>query len=79
MKKIVYLGVIIGLMVSCAMQTELARRQGYLADHPTIDPKVRDAILAGKLCMGMTEDEVVASIGAPDRINRDTYQFGTRT
>jgi len=79
MKKIIFLGVVLVLMGACMAGTTLGSRQRFVAAFPEMSSEVKSAILAGEVCMGMTEDQVTASIGQPNHINRDTYQFGTRT
>lgn len=66
-------------LAGCLISTTMSprERQKYIAAHPEITPEVRSAIAAGGLCLGMTEEEVVASIGIPDDVNRSTYSFGT--
>jgi len=50
----------------------------YIADHPDIAPEVAEAIRRAEILMGMSEAEVVASIGRPHTINRSTLTWGTR-
>jgi hypothetical protein len=49
----------------------------YIADHPETSDVVKAAIRAGEIIRGMTELEVVASIGKPYNINRSTFEWGT--
>ncbi len=44
------------------------RRRSWVEAHPELSGEVRDAILAGELVpeIGMTPDDVLASIGEPD-------------
>ncbi len=70
--------VVFGLEAGCIAGTTLGSRQKYVASNPGLDPQIKAAIIEGTLCMGMSERDVVASIGYPDRVNRDTYQYGTR-
>ena len=78
MKKVLFLGVILALMGACLTGTTLTSRKHYV-ENAALAPEIERAILAGEVCMKMTEDDVIASIGRPDHINRDTYQFGTKT
>ena len=66
-----------GLIAGCLAGTTLRSREQYVATHHPMTQEVRAAILAGTLVMGMTEEEVVASIGQPNDINRSTYAHGT--
>ena len=79
MKRSLFLAVIPILMAACMAGTTLGSRQKYVAQHPGLAKEVYNAILAGEICMGMTRDQVVASLGYPDRVHEDTYQSGTRT
>jgi len=53
-------------------------RRDYVAAHPELTPEIKAAIMNREVVMGMTELDVVASIGSPRKINRDTYAFGER-
>ena len=59
--------------------TTLASRKRYIENSPPLSHEIEAAILAGEVCMNMTEMDVEASIGRPDHVNRDTFKFGTRT
>jgi hypothetical protein len=79
MKRLLFLGVILVVMGACMAGTTLGSRQRFVAAFPEMRSEVKSAILAGEVCMGMTEDQVIASIGQPNRITRDTSPFGTST
>jgi hypothetical protein len=58
------------LAVACGGEpVESQRRQTWVDSHPDLSAEVRDAILAGRLVpeIGMTRDDVLASVGEPDR------------
>lgn len=46
------------------------RRDSFVGSHPSLSLKFKNAILDGQVVLGMTEDMVTASWGAPDDINR---------
>ena len=68
------------LVVVCAgcvtMITEKTRGK-YLRENPGLSYEVKRAIMAGDIVIGMTEMDVVASIGSPYDINRTTAAYGT--
>jgi outer membrane protein assembly factor BamE (lipoprotein component of BamABCDE complex) len=78
MKKVLYLGIAFSLLAACLAGTTLRSRQKYVASHAEMSREIQNAILAGEICMGMTEDQVVAAMGMPNHVNRSTYEFGTR-
>lgn len=45
-------------------------RKQYLKEHPVLAPKLRQAILEGRLIKGMSKEEAKASWGAPDIVYR---------
>ena len=50
------------------------RRQGYVSAHPETKPNRKDAILAGKVSIGMSPEEVVASWGHPSEASRSVVE-----
>jgi hypothetical protein len=54
-----------------------ASRNKFFKENPGMTVEVKNAIRAGKILIGMTEQEVVHSIGFPSNINRSTFSFGT--
>jgi hypothetical protein len=79
MKKALWLGVILGLMAACLAGTTLQSRRQYVVAHPEMSRTIQKAILAGKICLDMTEEEVLASLGRPAAINRGADSSGSRT
>lgn len=43
------------------------RRANFVHQNPELSPKVKGAILAGKVLLGMTKKEVIAAIGEPQQ------------
>lgn len=50
-------------------------RNMYISAHPELDPGIRNLIESGIVGTGMSEEEVTASWGKPDRIET-TSEFG---
>jgi len=64
------LAFVLSCFVSCADdESDDVRQRGWVDAHPELSNDVRRAILAGDLVpeIGMTRDDVLASIGEPDR------------
>jgi len=57
-------------------EQENQRRQQYVEQRPSMDEKIKNYILAGKVAMGMTRGQVCASIGDPRHINRSVGAWG---
>ena len=51
-------------------------RQSWVDNHPDWSGKVRRQVLAGKISIGMTEEQVRASWGTPYDINRSVGSWG---
>ncbi|MEM7167648.1 MAG: hypothetical protein AAF581_19500 [Planctomycetota bacterium] len=52
-------------------------RQQYVAEHEDmLTEPVKEAILSGRVRLGMIADEVRASVGKPNRINRSVGSWG---
>lgn len=63
------LAVMVGLSLNANQQAlERARREAFLAAHPTTPPAIAEALRAGQLQEGMTPDEVQAAWGPPEMI-----------
>ena len=56
--------------ISLAKKLADLRRQDYLQSKTGLTPDTRDAISKGQLTVGMSEADVRASWGNPDRVNR---------
>lgn len=52
------------------VEKEKARRETYVNSHSNINRKIEQNIIAGKISLGMTKNDVLASWGHP----YDTYQ-----
>lgn len=69
MKKIIILMSILCIFLSsCA--TAQKRRQDYVKAHPELDDQIKESILNGKIILGMTKAQVIASWGRPVRIRQ---------
>ncbi len=53
------------------------RRQAYVDAHPNLSGNMERAILYGDVHIGMTAEQVVASIGRPERVNRTVTAYGS--
>ena len=52
------------------IQRHWQRRQDYVEAHPTLFPEFKMLILIGHVCIGMWDEEVVASWGPPLRVSK---------
>lgn len=52
------------------------RRQSYTETHADLEHAVRYAIFNGRIITGMTQEQVTASWGRPQRVNKRAYSFG---
>jgi hypothetical protein len=52
------------------------RRQTYAESHPNLEQAVRNAIFNRRIITGMTQEQVTASWGRPERVRRNVYSFG---
>ena len=52
------------------------RRKNYVDKHPELSQKIKKAILAGDVLIGMNSEQVIASRGRPHEINKTTTKFG---
>ena len=55
---------------------ESSRRQGYVKTHSELDNNTKEAILKGKIFIGMGSDQAKASWGPPKRINKTVSASG---
>jgi hypothetical protein len=53
-----------------------ALRESYVKEHPELDGKTKKAILAEKIIIGMSKEEVIASWGNPHDINKSVGSWG---
>lgn len=63
---------------------EQARRQAYVDAHPELPERTRELILSGGIHYGMTDEQVIASLGEPMRRNilghgREQWVYGRQT
>ena len=63
-----------GCLDSAAQKVQ--RRQTYAESRPNLEPEVRYAIFNRRIITGMTQEQVTASWGRPQRIKRNIYSFG---
>ncbi|MFQ5950235.1 MAG: hypothetical protein ACE5J1_06070 [Nitrospiria bacterium] len=52
------------------------RVEAYLEAHPGLDERIKEAIREGRLLKGMSKDEVEASLGKPEEINKALRRSG---
>lgn len=60
------------LLIGCAgmpYYTSPALKQKFFDEHPNTSAETKEFILKGHTKIGMTKDEVIASIGKPETIN----------
>ena len=67
------------LLVGCAVvDYQKTRREQYISANPSTDSNIKNEILNGRVLIGMTKDEVVASWGKPDHINSTVTRSADR-
>jgi len=82
MKQLICLLILVMVMSGCATIGEITgwnpmpRRTAYVDAHPKLTSKKKNLILEGRICRGMTKDEVRASWGEPSDINRSAGSWG---
>ena len=65
------------LIMSCVQCTNtVIRRQEYIKTHPELSLEIRNAINGGKILIGMNQEQVIISIGRPQKISRTTMSTG---
>ncbi|MBM4274886.1 MAG: hypothetical protein FJ134_10580 [Deltaproteobacteria bacterium] len=69
-KKIIAVFFILALSVSACAPALQDYREDYVKSHPDLDPRIREAILKGEAVVGMTQEQVMASCGAPNLTTR---------
>jgi len=57
-------------------QVPAERRQAYVQSHPELDAATQTRILEGKIAIGMTTEQVVASWGLTYDVNRSVGAWG---
>jgi hypothetical protein len=62
-------------LTGCTGIADQNRRQAYVAQNQ-LDDATRDKILEGSVSIGMTADEVTASWGRPDFVNKTVFSWG---
>src|SRR5690606_40089280 len=67
-----------------AKAREQARRQAYVDAHPELPERTRELILSGGIHYGMTDEQVIASLGEPMKRNilghgREQWVYGRQT
>ncbi len=59
------------------LKKEKKRRQNFLDKNTNISIKYKEAIINGKIILGMTAEMVIASWGYPDDVNKSVTGYGT--
>lgn len=52
------------------------QRQAYVRSHPELDSATKSLILQGRAAVGMTSEQVIASMGKPYQVNRSGDSTG---
>jgi len=71
--------ILINLTTSCGVYYRKKiqeRRTSYVQNHPELDERTKSAILNGRIFIGMNTEQVLASWGKPNKINRSVYEWG---
>jgi len=50
------------------MQLEVRRREAYIQNHPELDENTKEAIQKSRIFVGMTKEQVEASLGGPEEV-----------
>ena len=74
----------LALVAACGIksdvQTAKERARSYVAAHPKLDDKTKDAILRNRIRVGMTKEQVLAAWGRPIEVNKfkreEEWKFG---
>jgi len=67
--RLIILGLAVMVLISgCAAK----RRQQYINSHPDLPEEIKDCLLSRNIVKGMSKEQVLLSIGRPDK--KDTYQ-----
>jgi hypothetical protein len=69
-RKIISLFIITTILVSACAAPLSESRENYVKAHPNLDPQTKDAILKGEATVGMTQEEVKTSCGAPNIVTK---------
>jgi len=82
MKKLIFVIPIIFIM-GCATLNQWAglpppfkNRQNYIKENPSLPENFKDAILNARVTIGMTENQVRASLGYPKYVSTTTTSYG---
>lgn len=57
-------------------QIVATERQEYVDAHPELDQRTKEAILNGKIFIGMNKEQTIASWGKPLEVNRSVGSWG---
>ncbi len=68
---LILLLVFIFSFIGCETVTPQARRQAYIDEHPQLSEPVKQKILDGLIAIGMTEEQVVASLGKASGVKKN--------
>ena len=78
-------GAILAILAACGgvktdVQAAKERARTYVASHPSLDDKTKDAILRNTIRVGMTKEQVLAAWGRPIEVNKfkreEEWKFG---
>jgi outer membrane protein assembly factor BamE (lipoprotein component of BamABCDE complex) len=76
MEKRLLSSLILMVFLACNLPpTAQERRSKYLVNHPNLSGKVKNEIRSGQVSIGMTKEQVRASWGYPDDINKTITEY----
>lgn len=64
------------LLVVALASCDAHRRENFIKENPNISGWIKSAIMDGKVMRDMTSEEVIASWGYPNRVNRSVGSWG---
>lgn len=75
---VVILSLLALLVAGAACATNQSRRQGYVKSRPELSAQTRQDILSGHIRVGMSEDQVRASLGSPTEVRARVLKKGLK-
>lgn len=75
-KNAVILAILFAMLICGCETMKNQRRQDYVTTHPELTQQTKQDILEGRIRIGMTREQVKATWGYPDDINRTVGSWG---